>query len=136
MIYGSGMLELGVTFDYAQLLIDNEIARMVNKVVEGIPVTDETLAVDVIKEVGSSGEFITKEHTYKYFREQSQSKLIDRRMREAWLDKGAKDLTTRAYEEAIHILETYKPEPLPEGVQEKLRKIVEEAEDEYGLKKK
>jgi trimethylamine--corrinoid protein Co-methyltransferase len=60
MIYGPGMLELGVTFDYAQLFIDNEIARMVNKVVEGIPVTDETLAVDLIKKVGSSGQFITE----------------------------------------------------------------------------
>jgi trimethylamine--corrinoid protein Co-methyltransferase len=134
MIYGPGMLELGVTFDYAQLFIDNEIARMVNKVVEGIPVTDETLAVDLIKKVGSSGQFITEEHTYKHFREQSQSKLIDRRMREAWLDKGAKDLTTRAYEEAIHILETHKPDPLPDGVQEKLREIVDNAEEEYGLK--
>jgi trimethylamine--corrinoid protein Co-methyltransferase len=135
MIYGPGMLELGVTFDYAQLVIDNEIARMVNKVIEGISVTDETLAVDVIKEVGSSGQFITQEHTYKHFKEQSQSKLIDRRMREAWLDNGGKDLTTRAYEEAIHILETHKPDPLPEGVPEKLREIVEEAEREYGLKK-
>lgn len=135
MIYGPGMLELGVTFDYAQLLIDNEIARMVNKVVEGIPVNDDTLAVDLIKEVGSSGQFVTKEHTYKHFKEQSQSKLIDRRMREAWLEKGGTDLTTRAYEEAIHILETHKPDPLPDGAQEKIRKIVEEAEIEYGLKK-
>jgi len=135
MIYGPGMLELGVTFDYAQLVIDNEIARMVNKVIEGISVNEETLAVDVIKEVGSSGQFITQEHTYRHFKEQSQSKLIDRRMREAWLDSGGKDLTTRAYEEAIHILETHKPDPLPEGVPEKLREIVEEAEREYGLKK-
>lgn len=135
MIYGPGMLELGVTFDYAQLVIDNEIARMVNKVVGGIPVNEETLAVDVIKEVGSSGQFITQEHTFKHFKEQSQSKLIDRRMREAWLEKGGTDLTTRAYEEAIRILETHKPDPLPEGVPEKLREIVEEAEREYGLKK-
>lgn len=134
MIYGLGMLELGVTFDYAQLLIDNEIARMVNKVVGGIAVTKETLAVDAIKEVGSSGEFITKPHTFKHFKEQSQSKLIDRRMREAWLERGGKDLTTRAYEEAIHILETHKPDPLPEAVPGKLRKIVEDAEKEYGLK--
>ena len=134
MIYGPGMLELGVTFDYAQLLIDNEIARMVNKIVGGISVNKETLAVDAIKEVGSAGEFITKQHTFEHFREQSQSKLIDRRMREAWLEKGGKDLTTRAYEEAIQIMETHKPDPLPEGVPEKLRKIVEDAEKEYGLK--
>ncbi len=135
MIYGPGMLELGVTFDYAQLLIDNEIARMVNKVVAGIPVTDESLAVDVIKEVGSTGEFITKEHTYKYYKDQSQSKLIDRRMRESWLEKGGKDLTERAYEEAIHIMETHKPDPLPAGAAEEMRRIVEEAEEEYGVKK-
>ncbi|KUK37125.1 MAG: hypothetical protein PWQ99_573 [Clostridia bacterium] len=137
LIYGLGMLELGVTFDFAQMVIDNEIARMINRVLQGIPVNDDTLAVDLIKEVGSSGEFVTKEHTFKNFRkEQSQSKLIDRRMRDAWLEKGGKDLTARAYEEAIHILETHKPEPLPPGVPEKIREIVEEAEEEYGLKKK
>lgn len=137
LIYGLGMLELGVTFDYAQLIMDNEMARMINKAVGGIPVNDDTLAVDIIKQVGAAGEFITQEHTFKHFRtEQSQSKLIDRTMRGRWLDGGGKDFTERAYEMAISILESHKPDPLAEGVASELRQIVEDAEEEYGIKGK
>jgi trimethylamine--corrinoid protein Co-methyltransferase len=133
VIYGLGMLELGMTFDYAQLLIDNEIARMVKKSVEGINVNAEELAVNVIGQVGAGGEFVSNEHTFRHFREQSQNKLIDRKMRDAWLAEGAKDLTERAYEEAKQILENHKPEPLIPGASETMRAIVEEAEKEYGV---
>jgi len=51
LIYGLGMIESGVTFDYAQLVIDDEIARMVKQVVGGILVNDERLAVDDIARV-------------------------------------------------------------------------------------
>lgn len=127
------MLELGITFDYAQMLMDNEMARMIKKAVGGISVTDETLAVDVIKSVGTAGNFISEDHTYAHMRTQSQSKLVDRSMRENWLAAGAKDFTQRAYEEAISILENYTPEPLPEKIAATLRSIVEETEDEYGV---
>ena len=43
------MLELGMTFSMEQMVIDNDIIRMERKVMEGVPVTDETLAVDAIK---------------------------------------------------------------------------------------
>lgn len=128
------MLELGITFDYAQMLMDNEMVKMVKKVVRGISVTDETLAVDVIKEVGTAGNFISQDHTFTHMRTQSHSKLVDRRMRENWLDDGAVDFTERAYAKAISILENYKPEPLPENIAAELRAIVEETEREYGLR--
>jgi trimethylamine---corrinoid protein Co-methyltransferase len=137
LIYGLGMLELGKTFDYAQMLMDNEMVRMINKAIAGIPVNEESMAVDVIKQVGASGEFITHEHTYKHFKaEQSQSKLIDRTMRHTWLENGSKDYTQRAYEEAVSILNSHKPDPLPAGAAASIRAIIEEAEDEFGIKKK
>ncbi|CEO88974.1 conserved hypothetical protein [Syntrophaceticus schinkii] len=130
------MLELGITFDYAQLVMDNDMAKMIKKAVEGVVVNDATLAVDVIRQVGAAGEFITHEHTFKHMKtEQSQPKLIDRRMRDAWLERGGKDFAERAYEEAIYILENHKPDPLPDGVPEQIRAIIEEAEEEYGIKK-
>lgn len=134
LIYGLGMLELGITFDFAQLVMDNEMAKMIKKSVSGISVTEETLAVDVIKQVGAGGEFVTNDHTFRHFKTaHSQSKLIDRRMRDTWLGLGGKDFTERAYEEAVFILQNHKPDPLPAGVAEKMRAIVEEAEKEYGL---
>ncbi len=134
MIYGLGMLELGMTFDFAQLVIDNEIARMIKKAVGGIKVNEEEMAVNVIHQVGAAGEFVSNEHTFNHFREQSQNKLIDRKMRDSWLADGAKDMTERAYEEAKNILENHKPDPLAPGAAEAMREIVAEAEVEYGLK--
>ncbi len=136
LIYGLGMLELGITFDYSQLVMDNDMVKMIRKVVEGVDVNDASLAVDVIREVGATGEFITHEHTFKHMKEeQSQPDIIDRRMRDAWEERGSKDFTQRAFERAVDILENHKPDPLPEGVPEKIREIIEETEKEYGLKK-
>ncbi len=136
LIYGLGMLELGMTMDFAQLVMDNEIALMIKKAVGGIDVTDEDLAVDVIRQVGAAGEFISHRHTFEHFRKvQSATSLFDRRMRGAWLADGSKDLTERAYEKAIDILENHKPDPLPAGASETIREIIKEAETEYGVKK-
>ena len=72
LIYGLGMLESGVTIDYAQLVMDAEFARMVKFCVPGIPVTDETLSVDVIAEVGPFSDFLSHDDTYKGMRGQSR----------------------------------------------------------------
>lgn len=137
LIYGVGMLELGISFSFEQMVIDNDIMKMVRKVIKGIEINDETLAVDVIDQVGAGGDFLCQEHTIKYMRtEQSRPKILDRHMRYAWKDQGSKDLTAVAHEEALHILQNHKPEPLSESVQEELKAIIAEAEAEFAVKKK
>ena len=126
---------MGMTIDYGQLVMDNEFARMIKYTLQGLPVNDETLAVDVMHEVGPAKDFLGHDHTFKHMEEQSQPALIDRRMREDWQSSGSKDLYQRALEHARHILETHHPEPLPPGVQATMREIVEEAEMELGIKK-
>lgn len=129
LIYGLGMLELGVTFSFAQLLIDHEIAGMVKRAVQGITVSDETMAVDLIKKVGAGKDFLAQKHTRQFMGpEQSKPKLIDRRMRGNWQSKGGKDLAEAAREQAMQLLKTHQPPPLPAGVAEKLRAIVQSAE--------
>ena len=88
LIYGLGMIESGVTFDYAQLVMDDEFARMIKQVVGGIRVDDETLAVDDIAAVGSFGDFLSLDATMRHMREASQPVLIDRRVREDWEARG------------------------------------------------
>ena len=136
LIYGPGMLESGITFDFGQLIMDNEFARMIKYVVQGIPVNDETLAVDVIHEIGVGKDFLSHENTYKHMRSQSQPKLIDRRTREDWEASGRTDIYERAMEEVRYILENHKPDPLPEGAADKIRSIVEESEAELGVAEK
>lgn len=127
------MLEMGITFDLAQLVWDHEIAEMILHSLKGVPVNDETLAVDVIKEMGIGKDYLSHETTLTHMRSQSQAHLIDRRMREDWEAEGSTDAYKRAHDKMIDILETYEPPPLPDDVQENVRSIVVEAEKELGV---
>ena len=94
-----------MTFDFGQLVLDAEFARMIKHAVHGIPVSDETLALDVIHEVGPFGDFLSHEHTLRHMREQSQPTLIDRRVREEWEQMGSLTSYERATREARRILD-------------------------------
>ncbi len=135
LIYGLGMIEMGMTIDFGQLVMDNEFAKMIKYLLNGIPVNDETLAVDVIREIGIGKNFLSHDATFKHMRSQSQPKLIDRRMREEWEASGSTDISERATVEARRILETHKPDPLPDDVLATIRSIVEEAERELNVSK-
>ncbi len=130
LIYGLGMIESGVTFDYAQLVMDDEIASMVKHVVGGIRVDDEALAVDDIAAVGSFGDFLSLDATLRHMRELSQPALLDRRVREDWEARGSSDLYQRSLQTARQILETHQPEPLPGDVLQRIRRIVDDSDRE------
>ncbi len=134
MIYGPGMLESGITFDYGQLVLDCEIARMIKHTVQGFPVTDDSLALDVIKEIGPGGHFLMHQHTFDRMRTQSQPEIIDRKSRGAWEKAGGTTAYERAIQKARWILENHKPEPLPDDVLGTIRSIVVETEKEMGVK--
>ncbi len=133
VIYGLGMLEMGITFDLAQLVLDNEIAEMIKYTVNGIPVNDKTLAVDVIKEMGIGKDYLAHESTYKHMATQSNAELMDRRMREDWEADGSTDIYQRAHKKMRDVLETYEPPQLSQGVLQDIRDIVTEAEKEQGV---
>jgi len=130
LIYGPGMLESGITFDYAQLVLDSEFIRMIKHVIRGFTVDDKSLAVDVIKSVGTSGNFISHKHTLEYMQDHSQPEFMDRRRMEKWKAAGARDSYQRALEKTREILQNHQPDPLPENVLAELKKIIEETEKE------
>jgi trimethylamine--corrinoid protein Co-methyltransferase len=132
-IYGAGMIESGVTFDLGQLVMDNEIARMIKFAVAGISVTDETMAVDDIAKVGAFGDFLSLDATLKHMRELSQPEVLDRRVREDWEARGATDLATRAGARALDLVESHQPMPLDPDVAEQVRGIIQAADREKGV---
>ncbi|MBT3177971.1 MAG: hypothetical protein HOG03_12570 [Desulfobacula sp.] len=134
VIYGSGMLEMGITFDLAQLILDNEVAGLIKRAVGGIEVNDETLSLDTIKEVGPFKDYLAHETTYKNMRLTTSPKLMDRKMRPRWEKAGSKDAYERACDEVKHILETYQPPQLSDEVLKNVRAIIEGAEAELGVK--
>lgn len=126
-----GMLEMGLTMSYEQLLIDQEIVKMIRRILQGIPVNKETIGLDVIKSVGAGGNYLSQRHTLKHMRsELSTTNLINRRMRDNWIKAGSMDMPQAANEQARQILESYQATPLPEDVRKKIRAIVEEGEEE------
>ena len=124
---------MGITFDLTQLVLDHEFARMMLHSLQGIPVNDETLSVDIIREMGIGKDYLSHETTYQYMKSQSQAHIIDRRMREDWEASGSPDIYKRAHDKMIEILETYEPPPLTDDVRAGVRSIVEEAEKEQGV---
>ena len=135
MIYGVGMLDSGMTWDYAQAVMQNEMVRMIVKAVEGIPISDELMALDVIEAVGPEGEYITHTHTYDNMKQQSQVELFDRNTREAWEASGSKNIVDESYAKALHILKNHTPDPLPDSVQSSLNDIFAEAEERQQSRK-
>jgi len=132
-IYGAGMIESGVAFDFGQLVMDDEIARMIKQAVAGIRVDDESLAVDDIAAVGSAGDFLSLGATLRHMRDLSRPDLLDRRVREDWLEQGASDLAQRARARALELLESREPEPIDADAAAQMRAIVVEADRRHGV---
>ena len=130
LIYGPGMRESGITFDYAQLVLDNEFIRMIKHVIKGFAVDADSLAVEVIKSVGVSGDFISQRHTLEHMQEHSHPEFIDRSRMEKWQAAGAPDSYRRAKEKTQYILQNHQPEPLPENMLKELKDIIKETETE------
>jgi len=122
-----GYLDSGMTNSIEQVVICDELIGYTKHFMKGLEVNEDTLALDVIDEVGPDGDFMGTQHTHKHFREDWYPKLFERRNYAAWEKAGAKSMRQRAREKALNILETYKPEALPAGVQQQLDQIVEQA---------
>ena len=128
LIYGMGMLDMGMAVSYEQLLMDAEFVRMFKRAEIGVPVDEDTLALEVIKAVGPAGNYLGQKHTRKHMhREISTTKLIDRKSYEAWEREGKLDIVQRANREAKRILATHEPERLTAEVIEKMDAIIEKA---------
>lgn len=133
ILAGGGNYEHSYTMDIVQLAIDNEIFGMTSRVLRGIEVNDDTLGLAAIRRVGAGveGNYLTDEHTLKYFKtEYAKHKLITHTSRHMWEGEGRKDLTKRAKERVKDILKKHKPAPLPESIVKDLRTIAESAERE------
>jgi trimethylamine--corrinoid protein Co-methyltransferase len=93
----AGFMESALTACYEKFVIDNEILGMVMRAVEGIRVDDDTLAFDLIKQVGPGGNFVAAKHTRKFMRsEHYQPSMSDRNSREKWEAKGGKTTWEKA----------------------------------------
>jgi trimethylamine--corrinoid protein Co-methyltransferase len=131
-VYGAGMTESGVTFDPVQLVMDDEWIGAIMHFVDGICVTPATLLLGDIARVGQFGDYLSLDSTYAHMREQSQPRLMDRRVYEEWQAVGATDMRTRALARTRELLETHVPPPLDQDVVRQLRAIVADVDAKLG----
>lgn len=105
-----GMIEQMLTASYEQCVIDNEILDAAFVMARGFEVSDETLAVDVIREVGPGGSFLDHDHTAKHFRRECWlPKLTVRHTYETWKTMDGRDMRRRANDAARRILAEHHP---------------------------
>lgn len=124
-----GYLEAGLTSSLEAVVAADEVIGMIKRIVGGIGVSRETLALDVIHDVGPGGEFLTSEHTFDHFKDDWFPSLLDRGSYEAWEGDGRKGLGRRANEVVKRVLETHTPEPLSTSVQSEIARVVARAEE-------
>ena len=104
----AGLMEFALTVSYEKYVIDNDILGMVMRAVEGIRVNDDTLAYDLIKEIGPGGNFVTAKHTRRHMRkEHYQPTLSDRNHRDKWESSGRKASWEKAAETVRRILKNH-----------------------------
>jgi trimethylamine--corrinoid protein Co-methyltransferase len=123
-------LESAMASCYEMVVLGNEMIAMVKQMMKGIEFTPETMAIDVIDQVGPTGNYLTAEHTLKHFRKNWYSDLIDRQNRESWEQAGKLTMGERLNRKVKGILASYAPEPFPDDVQRAVRKIIEETDEE------
>lgn len=122
--HAAGMLESMICVAFEQYVLDDEIIGMTSRVLQGIAVDAEHLALEVIDQVGPGGEFMTAEHTFTHMRTEyfQGNKVTDRSNRTAWSEQGQLDGWNRARRLVSHILEQPKPVYIPEDLDRSLRK--------------
>jgi trimethylamine---corrinoid protein Co-methyltransferase len=108
-----GTLASGLYGSMEQLLICDEIVSMVKRILAGLAVTEETLALDVIREVGHGKDFLTHAHTLGHFRSDLFFPALFRRQSiDQWLAQGARSMADVAHERVRSILaEPARPDP-------------------------
>jgi trimethylamine--corrinoid protein Co-methyltransferase len=112
------------------LVMSDEVIGMAKRILKGVQVTPETLAVDVIEEVGPGGHYLTQEHTRSHFKTETwRPRLIDRQMRRPWEASGKRTMAQRVRSRVKEILEHHEPVLLSNQVEARLQELVNQAEE-------
>lgn len=132
LIYGPGMLDSGLIMDPALLVADADIINMLKYAQKGMPVNDETLCIDTIREVGIKGEYLSNMHTFQHFKtEQSCPQTMVRDSRDDWAADGKHSMYDRSMEKAKEILAADLKEIIPAAVQDEANAFIKKCTEEW-----
>ena len=124
IIHDVGFMDAGMQGSMQVMAIVDDILGFLRAATRGVVVDDETLALDVIEELGPTGRYLDHEHTLRHFREPYYSRLADKNQYSVWLKRGGKTMEARAAEMVDSILADHQVEPLLAEVQQAIKEIV------------
>jgi trimethylamine--corrinoid protein Co-methyltransferase len=127
MLLGCGFLHGSRIWSYAEMMMDCEIFSIIQKMMQGIVVNEETLALETIANVGPGGHYLAQKHTRKHMRELFMPEFMDRRPYSQWEEKKD-DARDWAVDKARKILKEHQPEPLDPKISEEMAKIINSVE--------
>lgn len=132
LVHDVGFMDSAMTSHLDMVTLSDEIIGYARRIGRGVEITPETLALDVIKEVGPCGEFITHEHTFLNFRKEVWiPKIIDHRRYDVWAQDPS-DMRTRVHERTKKLLAEHKVPELPKDVVDQLDAILAKAQKRIG----
>ena len=115
LIHDCGLLDHGSLVSPAYMVFVNEVLHMVNQYLLGVPISEETLALDLINSVGPGKHYLQTEHTLKHCRDVWYSRLFDRTVYSTWLGRGGKHFAERLREQTLEVMK-HQPAPLPSEI--------------------
>jgi trimethylamine--corrinoid protein Co-methyltransferase len=124
LVHDLGYLESGLTFSFVQLVICDQLVSWIKAFFGDLEVSEETLALDIIREVGPGGQYLKHRHTRKHYRRHWYPDLFERGNYADWIRSGGLTLAERAAERVQKLLDEHHPEPLGEEVRSRLDEIV------------
>jgi len=127
MLLGAGFLHGSRIWSFAEMMMDCEIFSIIRKTLQGIEVSDETLALEAIAAVGPSGNFLSQPHTRRHMREIFLAEFMDRRPYVDWEAKKD-DARDWALAKARRILAEHQPAPLDPKLSAEFSALIHSAE--------
>jgi trimethylamine--corrinoid protein Co-methyltransferase len=133
LVHDVGYIESGLTCSPEMMVVGDEIIGFVRRLLSGIALTPETLALDVIDKVGPGGNYLAHKHTRNHFREMWLPRVFDRRMYQSWETAGRPTAHQSARELAREIVANHEVPPLAEETLAGLQAILHEADVKAGV---
>lgn len=132
IIHDVGFMDAGLQGSLQLIAISNEILGFLRAATAGVAVNDETLALDVIEELGPTGSYLGHEHTLRHYKEPFYSKLMDKNPFSVWEKRGATSMEDRAAKWVDSILAEHAVEPLSNEAQRAIKAIVQREQARVG----
>ena len=129
IVHDVGFMDSGLQGSLQLMTIANDVIGFLRAATAGVPVNNETLALDMIDELGPAGNYLEHAHTLRHFREPFHGRLIEKGDHASWAQRGALSMEARAAGEIDRILSSHTPAPLPADVRRDIRKIVEREQE-------